>query len=203
MTRIIFVRHGQTKWNLELKYQGHSDIELTETGLRQAELVAARLACEPVQAVYASDLGRALKTAEVIANVHNVSVKTIPALREYYFGEWEGLTHKQISARWPDIYAEFFKHPDEIRVPGGETFGELKQRAQSAIETLVANHPDQTVVVVSHGGTIRTIVCAALGIHLNRVWGIRQDNTAVSIIEYYDDSSIVTLLNDIHHLEEK
>lgn len=200
MTRVILVRHGQTQWNNELKYQGHSDIDLSETGIRQAELVGKRLADEPIQAVYASDLGRALQTAHRIASLHGLTVNPLTALREFHFGEWEGLTHVQISQRWPEACAEFFRNPDEIRVPGGETFGELKLRAQQAVESIVARHPDQTVAVVSHGGTIRTIICAALGIHLNRVWGIRLDNTAVNVIEYDKESCMLTLLNDIHHL---
>lgn len=200
MTRVILIRHGQTQWNNDLKYQGHSDVDLSETGIRQAELVGRRLANEPIHAVYASDLSRALQTAQSIANPHGLPVNPLVALREFHFGEWEGLTHAQISQRWPVVCAGFFKNPDEIRVPGGETFGELKLRAQQAVDAIVARHPDQTIAVISHGGTIRTIICAALGIHLNRVWGIRLDNTAVNVIEYYKDSCMLTLLNDTHHL---
>ena len=202
LTRVILVRHGQTKWNVELKYQGHSEIELTPTGLQQAELVAARLAKEPIAAVYSSDLGRALMTAQRIAAVHSLSVTPVKGLREYCFGEWEGLTYQQISARWPDISVNFFKNPDDVRVPGGESFGEVKARGEASVQQLVAQHPDQTIVLVSHGGTIRTILCAALGLHLNRVWSIRQDNTAVNIIEYNGEAVTVTLVNDIHHLAD-
>ena len=200
MTRIIFVRHGQTKWNIENKYQGHSEVELSEAGIRQAELVADRLAKEPVHAIYSSDLGRALRTAEHIAKPHGLTVKGVKRLREFHFGEWEGLTFPEITARWPVISSDFFKNPDAIRVPGGETFGEVKVRAEAVIKDLICDHPGQTIVVVSHGGTIRTILCAALGLDLNRVWAIRQDNTAVNIVEYHGESAIVTLLNDIHHI---
>jgi alpha-ribazole phosphatase len=200
MTRIILVRHGQTEWNVQFKYQGHSEVDLTPTGVRQAERVAARLANEPICAVYSSDLGRALKTAEHIASSHHLSVTPVKGLREYHFGEWEGLTFQQISERWPEISVDFFKNPDSVRVPGGETFGEVKARAEASVRKLVDLHPDQTVALVSHGGTIRTILCAALGLHLNRVWALRQDNTAVNIIEYYQETAIVALVNDIHHL---
>lgn len=200
MTRIIFVRHGQTTWNLELKYQGHTDTELSILGLEQAKRVADRLAHEKIAAVYASDLSRAFKTAEAIADVHGLNVLPMLELREIKFGEWEGLTYEGIKAKWPDLIDRFFTHSDEVAIPGGETFGQLKDRASSAIEQITARHPDQTIAVVSHGGTIRTILCAALNIHLKYVWNIRQDNTAVSIVEYHQERPIVTLVNDIHHL---
>ena len=201
MTRVILVRHGQTIWNKELKYQGHSDIALTETGIRQAELVAARLAREEISAVYTSDLSRARVTAETIACRFGLPVNIDAALREIKFGDWEGLTYENINAGWPEANRKFFTNPDEVRIPGGETFAEVKERASAAIEKLVARHPQETIVVVTHGGTIRTIICAALNIHLKYLWSIRQDNTAVNIIEYYAERSIVTLINDTHHLQ--
>lgn len=202
MTRIILVRHGQTTWNLELKYQGHTDIELSPLGLTQAKQVADRLAKEKIAAVYASDLSRAFVTAQHIAAQHQLPVMQVPELREIKFGEWEGLTHEQIQAKWPELINRFFIHTDEIEIPGGESFRILKERASRAIDHLVAKHPGETIAVVSHGGTIRTILCAALNMHLNYVWGFRQDNTAVNIIEYHDERAIVTLVNDIHHLDE-
>lgn len=200
MTRVILVRHGETVWNKELKYQGHTDTLLSAAGLRQAELVAARLADEPVAAVYASDLTRAFVTAETIAVPHRLTVIAMPELREIQFGHWEGLTYDGIYERWPEEYTQLFHRTDEVRIPGGETFRELKERAAAAVARLVENHRDQTIVVVSHGGTIRTIVCAALDLHLNHLWDIRQDNTAVNIIEYHKQRNIITLLNDTHHL---
>lgn len=201
MTRVIFVRHGETNWNKELKYQGHTDTVLTETGRRQAALVAARLKDEPLAAVYSSDLSRALTTAEAIATPHGLTVAGLPELREIHFGDWEGLTYEGISSRWPQEYDQLFLRTDEVRIPGGETFREVKERAAGAVIRLVEDHPGQTIAVVSHGGTIRTVICAALHIHLNHLWDIRLDNTAVSIIEYHKNRAIIALLNDIHHLK--
>ncbi|WP_425060756.1 Phosphoserine phosphatase 1 [Sporomusa carbonis] len=200
MTRLILVRHGETLWNLERKYQGHSDIALTDKGLRQAKLVAERLNGEKVDAVYASDLSRALKTAECIAARHNLTVNVVPELREIKFGEWEGLNYEQITERWPGLLGKLWSTPDEIQIPGGETFHQLKERAYTAIKKIVDTHPGQTVVVVAHGGTIGTILCAMLDIHLNHVWSIRQDNTAVNIIDYYDGRPVINLINCVRHL---
>jgi alpha-ribazole phosphatase len=183
-----------------MKYQGHTDTELSPLGVEQARLVAERLAQEKIAGVYASDLSRAYQTAEHIAAKHNLPVQVMTEFREIKFGEWEGLTHEGITAKWPQIISRFFTHTDETEIPGGETFSQLKERAVRAVNHVVSRHPDETVVVVSHGGTIRTILCAALQIHLNYVWNIRQDNTAVNVIEYYQDRAIVTLMNDIHHL---
>ncbi|BBB93280.1 MAG TPA: alpha-ribazole phosphatase [Methylomusa anaerophila] len=201
MTRIILVRHGQTIWNVEKKYQGHSDIGLTETGLHQARQVAEGLTKEEIDAVYASDLSRAYKTAEFIAALRGLQVISVPELREIKFGEWEGLTYDQIMLKWPHIMGKLWACPDEVEIPGGETFRQLKARAHAAMQRIVAAHPEETVVVVSHGGTIRTILCAILDIHLNNIWSIRQDNTAVNIIDYLHGRPVVALVNDIHHLD--
>ncbi len=200
MTKVFLVRHGETIWNKELKYQGHTDVPLSDEGLRQAHLVAARLAGEKLAAVYASDLCRANVTAETIAARHSLPVTCLAELREVQFGDWEGLTYEGINERWPDEYVQLFHRTDEVRIPGGETFHEVKERAAGAVARIVARHPGEAIVIVSHGGTIRTIICAALGIHLNHVWDIRQDNTAVNVLEYHQQRTILTLLNDIHHL---
>ncbi len=205
MTKVILVRHGQTLWNLEMKYQGHCDIALTDKGLRQAELAAERLATEKVSAVYASDLNRAFKTAECIGAKHGLGVTAIPELREINFGDWEGMTFEGISdpanSHWSEEMTKVFSHPGEAQIPGGETFHEVKERAMSALNQLVAAHPNQTIVVVSHGGTIRTVLCALLDIHLNNIWKIKQDNTAINMLEYCDDAVFVSLVNDAHHLD--
>ena len=206
MTKVILVRHGQTLWNLEMKYQGHCDVALTDKGIHQAELAAIRLAKEDISAVYASDLNRAFKTAECIAEKHNLSVTAIPELREINFGDWEGMTFEGISdpanSHWSEEMTKVFSHPGEAKIPGGETFHEVKARAMTALNQLVVKHPNQTIVVVSHGGTIRTILCAILDINLNNVWKIKQDNTAINMLEYCDDEVFVSLVNDVHHLAE-
>ena len=203
MTKVILVRHGETLWNLEMKYQGHCDVALTEKGVAQAMLAAQRLADENISAVYASDLSRALKTAECIGAQHNLPVVAIPELREINFGEWEGLTYEGINNQWSDTMANLFTHPDDVQIPGGETFRAVKERATLALTKLVEKHPNQTIVIVSHGGTIRTLLCSVLNIHLNHLWNIKQDNTAINILEYYDEQVMVSLVNDVHHLSMK
>lgn len=203
MTKVILVRHGQTIWNAAHRYQGHSDIELNEAGREQARLVAERLQREPITAVYASDLVRAHDTAACIAAKHKLSVTTMPEFREISFGKWEGLTYNEIQAGWPQVIAELFERPDVVQIPDGETFLALQQRAMAGIRELTARHPDETIVVASHGGTLRTILTAALYMPLKHLWKFKQDNTAVNIISYYDDAAVVELVNDTHHVSQR
>jgi len=188
-------------WNLELKYQGHADIGLSPSGLDQAAQVAGRLAGLHPAAVYSSDLSRAFQTAEIIASQYKLPVTQIPELREINFGEWEGKNYESISSQWPALMGRLFTHPDELEIPGGETFQTVQARAMKAVDQLVTQHPEETIFIVSHGGTIRTILCSILHIPLRYVWNIQQDNTAVNIVEIYPKRAIVSLVNDTNHLK--
>lgn len=200
MTKIILVRHGVTTWNHQFRYQGHSDIPLAEEGFLQAKKVALRLAKEPAAAVYASDLGRAANTAHVIAEQHKLTVKLLPALREINFGLWEGKTYPELEKGYAKEVQGLFSCPADLLIPEGESFRQVKNRAYSAIMDVAKQHAGETIIAVSHGGTIRTILCAVLDLDLNKLWNIKQDNTAVNIIEFYEHKAVVALVNDTHHL---
>jgi len=200
MTTIFFIRHGQTSWNKELKYQGHSDIELSEEGREQAEQVALRLRKEPFSAIYSSDLTRALVTAEKVAAPHSLPVVVMPEFREVGFGEWEGLKYDQIYAGWSAEIENFFRFPSRVRIPGGESFHDVQKRTNEGLEILRRRHVGQCIAIVTHGGAIRTMLCSALNIHLDSLWSFRQDNTAVNIVEYEERHTILRLVNDVNHL---
>ncbi|AJQ28652.1 alpha-ribazole phosphatase [Pelosinus fermentans] len=202
MTRVIFVRHGQTSWNQEGKYQGHSDISLNERGIRQGNLVAKRLANEKISAIYSSDLLRAQQTAEAIADYHGLPVITKPEFREINFGIWEGLTYQEIMADWSEILTAMYSKPGEIGPPQGESFQVVKQRVTRSLQECIAKHQEQTIVLVSHGGTMRVLLCAALGIGLDKIWSMRQDSSAINIIEYIDNRAVVSLVNDTWHVKD-
>lgn len=199
-TRVYLVRHGQTIWNQEMKYQGHTDVELTDEGIYQAKLLAGRLSGESLSAIYASDLQRAYVTAEAVARRCGLSVTQDQALREICFGEWEGLTYAGIKERWNHPAKDFFTHPADTHIPGGEQFSEMQDRVCAALLRIIQQHPGQAIGIVSHGGAIRAILCRMLRMNLNDMWSIRQDNTAVNILDCYTDRTIVTLINDVHHL---
>ena len=201
MTKIIFVRHGQTEWNVLGRYQGQTDVALSPLGIEQAEKLAAHFPVDKIEAVYSSDLARAMKTASCVADRFGLTVEPRPELRELNFGDWEGLTYDEIVAKWPDALENFFRHPDVLEIPHGESFPKLRDRALACVEEIVARHPDQTVAVFAHGAILRTILTAALHMDLQYVWTIRQFNTAVNIVTYTEHGTTVELINGTGHLK--
>ena len=163
MTRLVLVRHGETDWNREGRWQGHADRGLNARGRAQAEAAATRLAAEPVAALVTSDLRRARETAEVVSGALGLPAAVDPRLREVDVGEWSGLTREQVRERDPQAYHAWVQGVN-AGYPGGETFAQLDHRATQAMRELCARHAGDTVVVVSHGGSIRAMVAAALGI---------------------------------------
>jgi broad specificity phosphatase PhoE len=160
MTTVFLVRHGATEWNHSKRAQGQADVDLDETGYRQAIATAEELSHESVVAVYASDLKRAYLTAEPIAKTHGLDVKRDPAFREIDQGEWEGLHVDEIRRRWPELWGPARHYSTR---PGGESPAQVRRRALKGLEEVVRAHPEGSVVVVSHGGTIRWLSAEALG----------------------------------------
>lgn len=201
MTKVIFIRHGQTEWNVNGRYQGQSDVQLTAEGVRQAQKLAADFPVEKIEAVYASDLQRAMVTAGIVADRFGLQVQPEPAFRELSFGKWEGLTYEQIVSQWKDAMENFLQHPDILEIPDGESFPAVQKRAMARLEELVRQHEGQTIAVVAHGAVLRTILAAALHMPLQYLWSIRQFNTAVNIVRYdIDANPTVELLNSTAHL---
>lgn len=161
MTRVILVRHGETEWNATKRAQGHADVPLNAAGRAQALDAARELAVFPVDAVYSSDLRRALDTARAIARLHGLEVEAEPGFREIDQGEWTGLTSEEIGSRWPELWGPARHHSAR---PGGESPAQVRRRALAALRRVVEAHPSGTVVVVSHGGTIRWLSAEALGL---------------------------------------
>ncbi|MFD7837455.1 histidine phosphatase family protein [Streptomyces sp. NPDC059761] len=162
--KIVLWRHGQTSWNLERRFQGSTDIELTETGVAQARRAARLLASLKPAAIVASDLRRASATAAELAAVTGLPVTHDAALRETYAGEWQGLTHEEIIAKYGEQYAAW-KRGEPVRRGGGELETEVADRAAPVVLEHADRLPeDGTLVVVSHGGTIRTTIGRLLGL---------------------------------------
>lgn len=168
--RVILVRHGETAWNREGRYLGQSDPGLNETGENQARVVAD-LITEKIDMLFSSDLQRAMQTSRVIAAVHNVPVRTIPCLREIHFGDWEGLTFDEIQTRYPVLVSEWLKDPMGVRIPGGETAEDVRNRVIEAWNSIVLNASvKKTVVIVAHGGPLRMLMCYLTGADASRQW---------------------------------
>ena len=202
MGRVILVRHGETVWNAEGRMQGHTDVALSERGVRQAHLTADRLRGVPLEAVYSSDLTRASATAEVVAAPHGLSVVTTPALREACLGAWQGRTVKEAEEMDADLVALWRQNSLEHRPPGGERLEEVAARAVPAVRSIAENHADGAVAVVAHGGPIKTVICWAIGAPLSCMRHIRLDNGSISVIRFRADRVELETLNDTCHLSE-
>lgn len=198
--KLFLIRHGQTEWNRLGKYQGQSDTALSSEGIRQAELLAQHFPAASLDIVYASDLKRAVVTAEHLARRFCCPLHADAALRELDFGAWEGLTYQEIAQRWPQEVADFFQAPESLQIPAGETFSALQARAMAKIRAIRAENEGKNVAVVAHGAITRGILTALLHIPLHYVWSLRQDNTAVNIIRFDEDHVSVELVNGTAHL---
>ena len=164
MTQVILIRHGETLWNKERRMQGHSDSPLSETGLRQAQLLGRRLATMKFDALYSSDSGRAHHTARCVAEATGHAVVVEPGLRERSFGVFEGLTRDEMIARYPDDYARFKSRDPHYAMPRGESGVAFRARAIACMDGIVARHREQHVVVVTHGLVLDVFYRIAMGI---------------------------------------
>ncbi|MER5278456.1 histidine phosphatase family protein [Streptomyces sp. NPDC002809] len=170
--RIVLWRHGQTAWNLERRFQGSTDIELTDEGVGQARRAARLLASLKPDAIVASDLRRAAATAAELVAITGLGVAHDPGLRETYAGAWQGLTHEEIVGLYGDQYAAW-KRGEPVRRGGGELETEVADRAAPVVLAHADKLPDNgTLVVVSHGGTIRTTIGRLLGLEAHHWEGL-------------------------------
>jgi broad specificity phosphatase PhoE len=161
VTTLLLVRHGETDWNRDGRWQGHSDTHLNDVGRAQASRVARELA--DVDVVYSSDLARARETAEIIAAVLGRDVRLDPRLRERSFGAWEGLTAPEIEAGFHEAHARWLAG-DGAGADDAEPFAVFGARVTGFLEEALERHPDETVLVVAHGGSIRVIHALASGL---------------------------------------
>ncbi len=202
MTILIVVRHGQTEWNRNGRWQGHADVPLSTEGREQARRLAARLKSEgrTYDHIYASDLGRAYETAEIVARALGLDAHPLVELREIHVGTWSGLTTDEIRARFPEEWAMFEGGTDFRRGGHGETFAGFRARIVEAIEQLVAAHPDQRLLVATHGGAVRALLH-----HVRELTGPAEEphiaNASLTEIVFGDGVPRVVRANDVAHLD--
>lgn len=200
MARLFLVRHGKTDGELEL-YFGHTDIPLHEEGIIQARRLAKRLSSQRFSAAYSSDLKRALKTAEIVSSLQGLSVFPRPELRELNFGLLEGKSFDEIRRLYPVESKAWFFRPD-FSTPGGESLNSLKKRLKPFMYHIYRAAPDDNILIVSHKGTIRVIICLLIGLSLKDYWKISIEPASLSILETHPEGAVLHLLNDTSHLIE-
>lgn len=206
MKTLYIVRHGETEWNKIGRYQGITNVPLNENGIAQAKACGNALKDIHFERILSSDLSRALVTAETIRGNRQLEIKTDERLREINFGDWEKLLFTEIEERWPGLIDQMYRRPDIVKVPNGESFQEVQDRAWSAVsDFLNENNEDETILITCHGGTIRTILCKLLDISISHCWNFSQGNTAINRVFYNGmgelDHNILNLLNDTAHVD--
>lgn len=201
MTRLLLVRHGITEANSTRRFCGHSDVELSEAGYQQAEKLRDRLVTEKIDAVYSSDLKRAVATAEVISSGRKMDIVTCPELREMNYGEAEGLTFQEIGQLYPEVAGSIRNFNLQLEFPGGENFEAFIERTSKFLDRLDKYEPSHTILIVSHNGPLKVLVSHLLGIEHTHWWQIRCDNASLSIVETYPRGAIISLLNGVSHLK--
>jgi len=183
-TTVYLMRHGQTEHNASGRLMGHRDVSLDETGLVQARTAASLLASRPLRAIYTSDLQRARGTAEAVAGRLGLEPVPCPSLREVDVGEWEGLTRAEIERDYPEVIAALEKEPVRTKRPGGESFGQMESRVWKTLEEIAAAHPGEEVLVVSHGGPMRAVICRVLGLAWARRGRVAFQNCGILALIY-------------------
>lgn len=200
--RLILVRHGESEWNRIGRYQGQEDAPLSQLGLRQAEALATRLATEHFDAIYASPLQRAKRTAEAIAEYHpDVPFTEDPALLEIHHGDWQGLYAADVRERYGEQLEEWRTYPTRVQMPNGESFSNILKRTLNFRERVAHEHPgDSTVLVSTHDVVIKILIADALGMHMDRINRLWITNASISVVEYTDDLPFLVSLSEASHL---
>jgi broad specificity phosphatase PhoE len=201
MSRLLLVRHGDTELNSRERFWGCTDVKLSTQGIRQAERMRERLASEKIDAVYASDLERAWRTAEIIATVHQIEVMTCPEIRETNFGKIEGLSFEEVSRLYPDLTESWLSWDVQMRFPDGEGVCEVDARVRKFKDRLGKHALEETILIVAHAGTLRMLICQLLGLEIHYWRQLRVGLASLSIVETYQGADILTLLNDLSHLK--
>jgi len=200
MTQIILARHGETEWNVAEVFRGRIDIELNETGIKQAELLAEYLSHMKIDAVYSSPLKRALKTAEIIASYHKIGVEVAPGLTDFDYGEWQGLAHQEVRNKYKELYAEWINSPDQVKMPTGESLSDVRERVMGVVSDVIAKYAG-IVVLVSHRVGNKVLICALLGLDNSHFWNIKQDTCGITTFIDEDGRFILTEHNNTSYLK--
>ncbi len=192
---IILARHGETEWNVGEVFRGRADIDLNETGRKQAKLLGVYLGENIIEAVYSSPLKRALNTAKAIAGHHHLGVEITPHLNDLNFGEWEGLQVEEVKQKYPRPFQLWAVQPEKVQLPGGETLDEVRDRSMKVVHGATVSHSG-TVVLVTHRVVIKVLVCALLGLDNSHFWNVMVDTCGLTTFRYERERFILIRHND-------
>jgi probable phosphoglycerate mutase len=203
--RLLLVRHGETDWNRQGRFQGQIDIPLNSNGFAQAAAAEEFLASVPIDRAYTSAMARPRQTAEVILRAHSgVPLTSTTGLLEIGHGLWEGRLESEIAEGWPQLLADWKRAPETVQMPGGETIHDVWLRSVTTWERIAAGLDErETALVVAHDAVNKVILCSLLGLSPGDIWAVKQGNGGVTVIDYPRGTSgppLVASLNLTHHL---
>jgi probable phosphoglycerate mutase len=199
-TTLILVRHGQTDYNAQSRYQGQLDVPMNDTGRAEVEAAARHLAGVRAAAIYSSDLARCRETARIIGGVLGREPVPAPELRERDFGHLEGLTREEAASRFPDSWEQWQHHRPTWVPPGGESLGEMWGRVLAFTASLWRRHQRETFVIAAHGGPMKAIICDALGAPMDTRLAFPVSNGCINVITRDAAGPAVLLLDETCHL---
>jgi probable phosphoglycerate mutase len=200
-TRLILLRHGETLWNLEQRYQGHLDSPLTDAGVLQSGALASRLAGYAFSALYSSDLGRALQTAEIIAKRTGHTLATDSRLRERHLGIFQGLSKREIRQKYPQEYGLYKSGGPDYAVPNGESATQACARLLDCLNELARRHAGESIVVVAHGGVLSALLIHTLGISSGAPRRFERHNGSWNLFVCRDEKWFLETWGDVSHLQ--
>lgn len=202
MTRILIIRHGETFYNLEDKFQGWVDSALTKKGCEQAGLLSERLINEKIDVIYSSPFKRAVRTAEIVRRHRKIPIIVEDRFKEIRCGQWEGLKFTEVREKFGEAYDTWDNAPHFHRIPEGETFMEVYERARQGIEHVIANHKGQIVLVSAHMVTTLLLMAFFGKDDIKNLWNTpKQGNTALNIVEIDESGRVdIILRGDSSHL---
>jgi len=196
LNRVYLIRHGQVVGYEKFPVYGHTDVDLTETGILQMQQVAERLRLVEISAIYSSDLKRSVLSARHIARYHDVRLYSLRELREMYFGDWEGMNMQEIRKGFPEELKKRQEDLVNFKSPGeGESVHQFSKRISNCFERILSEQQGKDIAIVAHGAVNRIILCSALSLDLARMFNIQQDYGCLNIIDYFPDSTLVRLVN--------
>ncbi|TAN45185.1 MAG: histidine phosphatase family protein [Nitrospirae bacterium] len=226
VTTLYLIRHGETEGADVKRYKGSIDVPLSDNGIIQIQKTAdfvfrylklseaakkksylndihnphVNSSEEPaLSSVYCSDLGRAIKSAEIVAEPYGLSPVANPAFRERNFGVWEGMSFPEIKEKYPSEFEAWASDPVTFSPVGGESTADMNDRVMPALDMILEKHQGESIALVAHGGVNRIILCNIMGVPLENVFRVEQDFAAVNVIEFWDKYPVVKLVNGVFH----
>ncbi|BDB23115.1 phosphoglycerate mutase [Cupriavidus sp. TA19] len=200
-THLIVIRHGETAWNRERRLQGQLDIPLNDTGRAQARALAAALAGEPIDAVYSSDLSRAMETAAPLAEALGLQIRPDARLRERSYGTLQGKTYAEVAEDLPEEFARWQARVPDYAPPEGESLLGFHERTVDAVLALSRRHPGERIALVAHGGVLDCLYREATGMTLEAPRQHELLNASVNRLRSDSSHLMLAAWGDVSHLE--